>query len=55
MPKYPFTPEKLDALPEELAELYRGLEDTLLKEICSRLKAQRSHGAGYSGAAVAWH
>lgn len=39
MPKYPFTPEKLDALPEELAELYRGLEDTLLKEICSRLKA----------------
>lgn len=39
MPKYPFTPELLDAMPEELAELYRGLEDTLLKEICSRLKA----------------
>ena len=37
--KYPFQPEILDALPEELAELYRGLEDTLLKEICSRLKA----------------
>ena len=37
--KYPFTPELLDALPEELAELYRGLEDTLLMEICSRLKA----------------
>ena len=36
--KYPFTPEILDALPEELAELYRGLEDTLLTEICSRLK-----------------
>lgn len=36
--KYPFTPELLDALPEELAELYRGLEDTLLEEICSRLK-----------------
>lgn len=39
MSRYPFTPELLDALPEELAELYRGLEDTLLTEICSRLKA----------------
>lgn len=37
--KYPFQPEVIDALPEELAELYRGLEDTLLIEICSRLKA----------------
>jgi DNA-binding transcriptional MerR regulator len=37
--KYPFQPELLDALPEELAELYRSLEDTLLDEICSRLKA----------------
>lgn len=36
--KYPFTPELLDALPEELTELYRALEDTLLDEICSRLK-----------------
>lgn len=36
--KYPFQPEVLDAIPEELAELYRGLEDTLLMEICSRLK-----------------
>lgn len=36
--KYPFRPEILDALPEELAELYRGLEDALLMEICSRLK-----------------
>lgn len=36
--KYPFQPEVLDALPEELAELYRALEDTLLDEICSRLK-----------------
>lgn len=35
---YPFSPEILDALPEDLAELYRGLEDTLLEEICSRLK-----------------
>lgn len=38
MPRYPFTPELLDALPEELAELYRSLELTLLEEICSRLK-----------------
>lgn len=38
MPKYPFSPPVLDALSEELAELYRGLEDTLLMEICSRLK-----------------
>lgn len=37
--KYPFQPEILDALPEELAELFRGLEITLLEEICSRLKA----------------
>nr|DAP26810.1 MAG TPA: minor capsid protein [Caudoviricetes sp.] len=58
MIRYPFTPELLDALPEKLAELYRGLEDTLLIEICSRLrlrdelnevtvqdiKALRSHG-----------
>lgn len=58
MPKYPFTPENLDALPEELAELYRALENTLLDEICSRLnianqlnevtvqdiRALRSHG-----------
>lgn len=36
--RYPFTPEVLDTLPEELAELYRDLEVTLLKEICSRLK-----------------
>lgn len=55
---YPFSPALLDALPEELAELYRGLEDTLLEEICSRfriadqlnevtvadIKALRSHG-----------
>ena len=56
--KYPFQPELLDALPEEIAELFRGLEDTLLDEICSRLalkdqlnevtvqavRALRSHG-----------
>ena len=39
MPRYYFTPQILDAMPEELAELYRALEDTLLDEICSRLKA----------------
>lgn len=39
MSRYPFTPELLDALPEELAELIRALEITLLEEICSRLKA----------------
>lgn len=58
MARYPFTPELLDVLPEELAELFRGLEDTLLNEICSRLalkdqlnevtvqatRALRSHG-----------
>lgn len=37
--KYPFQPELLDALPEELAELFRGLELTLLEEIASRLRA----------------
>lgn len=36
--KYPFSPAVLDSLPEELAELYRNLEITLLDEICSRLK-----------------
>lgn len=38
MAKYPFQPEVLDALPEQIAELFRGLEDRLLIEICSRLK-----------------
>lgn len=36
--KYPFTPALLDAVPEELAELFRSLENTLLDEICKRLK-----------------
>lgn len=58
MASYPFTPAILDALPEEIAEIFRGLEDTLLDEICSRLalkdqlnevtvqaiRALRSHG-----------
>lgn len=58
MAKYPFSPELLDALPEELAEIFRALEDTLLSEICARLnvgdqlneitvqdiKTLRSHG-----------
>lgn len=39
MDKYPFDPATLDALPEELVELFRELEDTLLHEICTRLKA----------------
>lgn len=39
MKSYPFSPAVLDALPEELAELFRALEITLLEEICSRLKA----------------
>lgn len=39
MTKFPWSPEILDALPEELAELFRGLELTLLEEIASRLKA----------------
>lgn len=61
--KYPFSPEVLDALPEELAELFRSLEATLLDEICSRLKlagelnevtvqdirALRSHGIDLKG------
>lgn len=37
MRKYPFTPALLDSLPEELAELFRSLELTLLSGICSRL------------------
>lgn len=55
--KYPFSPEVLDALPEELAELYRNLEIKLLEDIADRLstgnmnevtvqdiRALRSHG-----------
>lgn len=37
MSRYPFTPELLDALPDNLAELFRALEITMLDEICSRL------------------
>lgn len=37
--KYPFSPEVLDAMPEELAELFRGLEITLLADVANRLKA----------------
>lgn len=56
--KYPFSPDILDAMPEELAELYRELEIYLLQEIAERLiisdqlnevtvqqiRALRSHG-----------
>lgn len=38
MLRYPFSPELLDSLPEELTELFRGLELKLLEEICSRLR-----------------
>lgn len=34
---WPFLPELLDAMPEELAELFRELELTVLKEIADRL------------------
>lgn len=58
MKPYPFNPQLLDALPEELAELFRGLENQLLDEICTRIgiadqlnevtvqgiRALRSHG-----------
>lgn len=37
--KYPFSPDILDAIPEELAELFRGLELQLLQEITKRLLA----------------
>lgn len=36
---YPITPEYMEAAPEGLAELYRGLEEFVLRDICSRLKA----------------
>lgn len=39
MRPYPFSPDLLDAMPEELTELFRALEITLLEGICSRLKA----------------
>lgn len=37
--KYPFSPQWLDALPHELSDLYRGLEDRLIDYICKCLKA----------------
>lgn len=37
-PAYPFDPATLDALPEEMAKLFRGLELTLLKIIVERIK-----------------
>lgn len=36
--KYPFSPQWLDALPQELSDLYRGLEDRLIDYICKCLK-----------------
>ena len=60
--KYPFSPAVLDAMPEAMAELFRELEVTLLKEITDRLlaagklnevtvqdiRALRSHGIDMS-------
>lgn len=37
-PRYPFSPEILDEMPEELAGLFREMETDILVEICSRLK-----------------
>ena len=37
MMRFPWTPAVLEAMPEQLAELFRGLEDTIIQEICSRL------------------
>lgn len=42
MPRYPFTPEVLDAMPEECAELFRGLEITIINKIADRLKNDAS-------------
>lgn len=42
MAKYPFTPALLDSVPEQIAELFRALEDTLLGLICSRLTVNES-------------
>ena len=39
--KYPFTPEVLDALPEEVAELFRRVEDLVLDGVCSKLEAAK--------------
>ena len=39
--KYPFTPEVLDALPEEVAELFRQVEDLVLDGVCSKLEAAK--------------
>lgn len=59
MPRYPFTPEYLDGLPEPLTDLFRELEQSLLEMICGRLasgrmnevsvqaiRALRAHGIG---------
>lgn len=36
---YPFSPQWLDALPQELSDLYRNLENRLIDYICKCLKA----------------
>lgn len=42
MVKYPFTPDVLDAIPEEIQELYRGLEIDVLTKICEQLNISGS-------------
>lgn len=37
-PRYKFTPQLLDALPEPIAELFRGLELTYLRIVTERIK-----------------
>lgn len=36
--RFPFSPEVLDSIPEEIQELYRGLEIDVLTKICEQLK-----------------
>ena len=43
--KYPFSPEILDAMPSKCAKLFEELEETLIIEICKRLKAGQMNQA----------
>ena len=52
--RYPFSPEFLDALPEELAELFRELEAFMLGEICDRLKLSEKLNACCALTASIW-
>lgn len=37
--KYPFQPNILDSMPMEMQQMYRELENTLLEQICVRIRA----------------